>query len=35
QEIFGEHGKHARSALGTSELPGNIPIEVEMIVSIG
>ncbi len=34
QEIFGENGKHARAALGTSELPGNIPIEVEMIVSI-
>lgn len=33
-EIFGENGKHARAALGTSELPGNIPIEVEMIVSI-
>lgn len=34
-EIFGENGKHARAALGTSELPGNIPIEVEMIASIG
>jgi enamine deaminase RidA (YjgF/YER057c/UK114 family) len=35
QEIFGENGKHARAALGTSELPANIPVEVEMIVSIG
>ncbi|MBS3737115.1 MAG: RidA family protein [Candidatus Bipolaricaulota bacterium] len=34
-EIFGDSGKHARAALGTSELPGNIPIEVEMIASIG
>lgn len=33
-EIFGEKGKHARSALGTSVLPGNIPVELEMIVSI-
>jgi len=34
QEIFGENGKHARSALGTSELPRNIPVEVEMVVSL-
>jgi len=34
QEIFGENGKHARSALGTSQLPRNIPVEVEMVVSI-
>lgn len=33
-KIFGEKGKHARSALGTSVLPGNIPVELEMIVSI-
>jgi enamine deaminase RidA (YjgF/YER057c/UK114 family) len=31
-EIFGEAGKHARCALGTSNLPGNIPVEVEMVV---
>ena len=34
QEIFGENGKHTRAALGTSELPGNIPVEVEMVVSV-
>lgn len=34
QEIFGEEGKHARAALGTSDLPGNIPVEVEMIAEI-
>jgi len=34
QEIFGESGKHARSALGTSELPRNIPVELEMVASI-
>jgi len=33
-KIFGEKGKHTRCALGTSVLPGNIPVELEMIVSI-
>lgn len=32
--VFGESGKHARSAIGTSVLPGNIPVEIEMILSI-
>ena len=32
--IFGEAGKHARSALGTSSLPLNIPVEVEMVVEV-
>ncbi len=31
-EIFGENGRHARSALGTSNLPLNQPVEIEMIV---
>lgn len=31
-QIFGENGKHARSAVGVSELPINAPVEVEMIV---
>lgn len=31
-EIFGERGRHARSALGTSNLPLNQPVEIEMIV---
>ncbi|MFP4588845.1 MAG: RidA family protein [Candidatus Bipolaricaulota bacterium] len=34
QEVFGERGRHARAALGTSELPRNIPVEVEMVVSL-
>lgn len=34
EEVFGENGKHARSAIGTSELPFNIPVEIEMIVEI-
>ena len=33
-DIFGEKGRHARSALGTSVLPDNIPVEVEMIVKV-
>src|SRR6478672_8618602 len=28
-EIFGEAGKHARSAVGVQALPGNEPVEVE------
>ena len=30
--VFEDRGKHARSALGTSVLPDNIPVELEMIV---
>jgi enamine deaminase RidA (YjgF/YER057c/UK114 family) len=33
-QIFGEEGKHARSAIGTSNLPGNIAVEVEMVVEV-
>jgi enamine deaminase RidA (YjgF/YER057c/UK114 family) len=33
-EVFGEAGKHARSAVGMAGLPGNSPIEVEMIVEV-
>lgn len=33
-EIFGDAGKHARAAAGTSMLPFNNPIEIEMIVEI-
>lgn len=31
-EIFGERGRHARSALGTSNLPLNQPVEIEMVL---
>jgi enamine deaminase RidA (YjgF/YER057c/UK114 family) len=31
-EVFGDAGKHARSAVGMAGLPGNSPVEVEMIV---
>ncbi len=33
-EIFGENGKHARSAVGVSELPLNAAVEIEMIVEV-
>lgn len=33
-EVFGEKGRHARSAIGVSELPEGIAAEVEMIVSV-
>jgi enamine deaminase RidA (YjgF/YER057c/UK114 family) len=33
-EVFGERGKHARSAVGMASLPANIPVEIEMIVEI-
>jgi enamine deaminase RidA (YjgF/YER057c/UK114 family) len=34
-EVFGEAiGKHARSAVGMAELPGNIPVEIEMILEV-
>lgn len=33
-EVFGERGKHARSAIGTNALPGGIAVEVECIVRV-
>ncbi|GGS17289.1 MULTISPECIES: RidA family protein [Actinokineospora] len=33
-EIFGENGKHARSAVGVAELPLGVPVEVELIVEV-
>lgn len=32
--VFGDKGKHARSAMGTNSLPGGIPVEVEVIVEV-
>ena len=34
EEAFGEKGKHARSAIGTNELPFGTPVEIEMIVEV-
>ena len=33
-EVLGDRGLHARSAMGTSNLPGNIPVEIELIIKI-
>ena len=33
-QAFGENGRHARSAIGTNVLPGNIPVEIEAIFEI-
>lgn len=33
-EIFGDKGKHARSAVGMYALPSNIAVEVEVIVEV-
>lgn len=32
--LFGERGRHARSAVGMQMLPNNIPVEIEMIVEV-
>lgn len=34
-EIFGDAGKHARSAVGVAALPLDAPVEVELIVEVG
>ena len=33
-EIFGEKGRHARSAVGMESLPSNACVEIEMIVEV-
>ncbi|MEK4426319.1 RidA family protein [Solibacillus sp. FSL K6-1523] len=33
-DVFGEKGKHARSAVGMAQLPNNTAVEIEMIVEI-
>ena len=34
EEVFGEKGRHARSAISSNELPFNTSVEIEMIVEI-
>jgi enamine deaminase RidA (YjgF/YER057c/UK114 family) len=34
-EVFGEAGRHARSAVGVAALPLDAPVEVELLVSVG
>jgi enamine deaminase RidA (YjgF/YER057c/UK114 family) len=33
-EVFGEAGRHARSAVGVAVLPLNAPVEIELIVEV-
>lgn len=33
-QVFGDNGKHARSAVGMCSLPKNIAVEIEMIVEL-
>ena len=32
--VFGENGKHARTAVGTNALPNGIALEIEMVVEL-
>ena len=34
EKVFGEKGKHARSAISANELPFGTPVEVEMIAEV-
>lgn len=33
-EVFGERGRHARTAVAVPQLPLNVPVEIEMIVEV-
>jgi enamine deaminase RidA (YjgF/YER057c/UK114 family) len=33
-DAFGESGIHARSAIGTTVLPGGIPVEIELVARV-
>ena len=33
-EIFGDAGRHTRSAVGMAELPFDIPVEIEMVLQV-
>ena len=35
QDVFGEAGRHARSAVGVASLPMDAPVEVELVVAVG
>ena len=34
EALYGEQGRHARSAVGMAALPGGIPVEIEAIVEV-
>jgi len=33
-QLFGDAGRHARSAIGVAELPRNAAVEIELIVAL-
>jgi enamine deaminase RidA (YjgF/YER057c/UK114 family) len=33
-DVFGEHGRHARSAVGVASLPLGAPVEIELIAEL-
>ncbi|MBT5074015.1 MAG: RidA family protein [Kordiimonadaceae bacterium] len=33
-EVFGDKGKHSRSAVGTNALPLNVPVEIDALIEI-
>jgi enamine deaminase RidA (YjgF/YER057c/UK114 family) len=35
QDVFGDAGRHARSAVGVASLPLDAPVEVELVVAVG
>jgi len=34
EKVFGERGRHSRTSIGVSDLPGHIPVEIELVVQI-
>jgi enamine deaminase RidA (YjgF/YER057c/UK114 family) len=34
EQVYGERGKHARTTIGVNVLPGNIPVEIEMVLKV-
>src|SRR5206468_3548059 len=34
-QVFGDAGVHVRTAVGASELPGNMPVELELTLEVG
>lgn len=34
-DVFGDRGRHARSAVGVASLPLNVPVELELVTKIG
>ncbi len=33
-EVFGDAGRHARSAVGMASLPNDIPVEIEVVIEV-